>query len=40
MTVNAGPLSGTMDVDAFMAFLETRPNGEHRELIEGGPRIN
>ena len=29
------PWSGTMDVDAFMAFLETRPNGEHWELIEG-----
>ncbi len=24
-----------MDVDQFMAFLETRPNGEHWELIEG-----
>jgi len=29
------PLSGTMDVDEFMAFLETRPHGEHWELIEG-----
>lgn len=28
-------LSGTMDVDEFMAFLETRPDGEHWELIEG-----
>jgi Uma2 family endonuclease len=27
--------SGTMDVDEFMAFLETRPDGEHWELIEG-----
>jgi Uma2 family endonuclease len=37
MSVNAPaqPLSGTMDVDAFMAFLETRPNKEHWELIEG-----
>jgi Uma2 family endonuclease len=37
MTVNssAQPLSGTMDVDAFMAFLETRSNGEHWELIDG-----
>jgi Uma2 family endonuclease len=26
---------GTMDVDEFMAFLETRPHGEHWELIEG-----
>jgi Uma2 family endonuclease len=29
------PFSGTMDVDEFMAFLETRPHGEHWELIEG-----
>jgi Uma2 family endonuclease len=29
------PMSGTMDVDEFMAFLETRPHGEHWELIEG-----
>ncbi len=30
MTVNAParPLSGTMDVEEFMAFLETRPEGE------------
>jgi Uma2 family endonuclease len=37
MTVNAParPWSGTMDVDEFMAFLETRPEGEHWELIEG-----
>ena len=27
--------SGTMDVDEFMAFLETRPDEEHWELIEG-----
>lgn len=31
-----GPsLSGTMDVDEFMAFLETRPDEERWELIEG-----
>jgi Uma2 family endonuclease len=37
MTVNAPPqpLSGNMDVDEFMAFLETRPDEEHWELIEG-----
>ena len=37
MTLNAPsePFSGNMDVDAFMAFLETRPHGEHWELIEG-----
>ena len=37
MTVNAParPLSGAMDVDEFMAFLETRPKGEHWDLIEG-----
>jgi len=37
MTVNAPaqPLSGTMDVDEFMAFLGTRPDEEHWELIEG-----
>ncbi len=37
MNVNtpAQPFSGTMDVDEFMAFLETRPNGERWELIEG-----
>jgi Uma2 family endonuclease len=37
MTVNASarPLSGTMEVDEFMAFLETRPKGEHWHLIEG-----
>jgi Uma2 family endonuclease len=37
MIVNAPtqPWSGTMDVDEFMEFLETRPNGEHWELIEG-----
>jgi len=31
----APPLSGTMDVDEFMAFLEARPDGEHWELFEG-----
>lgn len=37
MNVNtsATPSSGSMDVDEFMAFLETRPNGELWELIEG-----
>jgi Uma2 family endonuclease len=27
--------SGTMDIDEFTAFLETRPDEEHWELIEG-----
>ena len=31
----APALSGTMDVEEFMAFLETRPNGERWDLIEG-----
>ena len=37
MNVNtpAQPSSGTMDVDEFMAFLETRPDGERWDLIEG-----
>jgi Uma2 family endonuclease len=37
MNVNAPelPFSGTMDVDEFMAFLQTRPKGEHWDLIEG-----
>jgi Uma2 family endonuclease len=36
MTVNApASLSRTMNVDEFMAFLETRPEGEHWDLIEG-----
>ena len=37
MTVNAParPFSGTMDVDEFTAFYETRPKGEHWQLIEG-----
>jgi Uma2 family endonuclease len=36
MNVNApASLSGTMDVDEFMAFMETRPKGEHWDLIEG-----
>ncbi len=36
MTVNApASLSGTMNVDEFMAFLETRPKGEHWDLVEG-----
>jgi hypothetical protein len=28
-------LSGNIDVDEFMAFLETRPKGERWDLIEG-----
>jgi Uma2 family endonuclease len=41
MTVNAPapksgmPKSGTMDVDKFMAFMQTRPKGEHWDLIDG-----
>jgi Uma2 family endonuclease len=37
MNVNAPaqPYSGTMDVDEFMAFMETRPDNERWELIEG-----
>jgi Uma2 family endonuclease len=37
MTVNAParPRSGTMDVDEFMAFLETRPEEGRWHLIEG-----
>jgi Uma2 family endonuclease len=36
MNTNApAALSGTMDVDEFMAFMETRPKGEHWDLIEG-----
>jgi Uma2 family endonuclease len=37
MTLNspAQSFSGTMDVDEFMAFLRTRPDEEHWELIEG-----
>jgi Uma2 family endonuclease len=36
MTVNTpAPRSGTMDVDEFMAFMETRPKGEHWDLIDG-----
>jgi Uma2 family endonuclease len=36
MTVNApASLSGTMNVDQFMAFMETRPKGEHWDLIGG-----
>src|SRR5260370_10832686 len=30
----APPLSGTIDVDEFMAFLETRPDDERWDLIE------
>jgi Uma2 family endonuclease len=37
MTVSAPPrpMSGNMDVDAFVTFLETRPHEERWELIEG-----
>src|SRR5437867_7927745 len=37
MNVNAPApaYSGTMDVDEFMAFLETRPDNERWDLIEG-----
>jgi len=37
MTVNAPPrpLTGAMDVDEFMAFLEMRPKEERWHLIEG-----
>lgn len=37
MNVNAPtqPFSGTMDIDEFMAFLETRPDDERWDLIEG-----
>jgi Uma2 family endonuclease len=36
MTLSSrAPLSGTMDVDEFMAFMETRPKGEHWDLIDG-----
>ena len=41
MTVNAParPYSGTMDVEEFMAFLETRPKEERWHLIEGTAEI-
>jgi Uma2 family endonuclease len=37
MTVDAPaePLAGTMDLDEFMTFFETRPKGERWDLIEG-----
>jgi Uma2 family endonuclease len=36
MTMNApAPQSGTMDIDEFMAFMQTRPKGEHWDLIDG-----
>jgi Uma2 family endonuclease len=35
MTADSAPLSGSMDVDEFMAFLEPRPDNEHWDLIEG-----
>src|SRR5438128_9033269 len=38
MNVNASvpATSGTMDLDEFMAFLQTRPDEERWDLIEGG----
>jgi Uma2 family endonuclease len=35
MNMDAPALSGTMDVDEFMAFVQTRPKGERWDLIEG-----
>src|SRR4051794_5286826 len=37
MSVNApvSVYSGTMDVDEFMTLLQTRPDGERWDLIEG-----
>jgi Uma2 family endonuclease len=35
LNTSATSLSGTMDIDEFMAFVETRPDEEHWELIEG-----
>ena len=35
MNAPALPYSGTMDVDEFMAFLDTRPKEERWDLIEG-----
>jgi hypothetical protein len=35
LNTSAPPLSGHMDIDEFMAFLETRPNEERWDLIEG-----
>jgi Uma2 family endonuclease len=37
VTVPAPSLSGTMDVDEFMAFVDTRPDEERWELIDGVP---
>jgi Uma2 family endonuclease len=39
MSVPAPPLSKTMDVDEFMAFVETRPDEERWELIDGVPMM-
>jgi Uma2 family endonuclease len=35
MNAPARPVAGTMDVDEFMAFVETRPKDESWDLIEG-----
>lgn len=35
MTVDSAPLFGSMDVDAFEAFLEPRPHNEDWDLIDG-----
>ena len=35
VTVDSAAFSTSMDVDEFMAFVETRPRGEDWELIEG-----
>ncbi len=35
MTVDSAASFASMDVDEFMAFVETRPHGEDWELIEG-----
>lgn len=37
VSVPAPSLSGTMDVDEFMAFVDTRPDEERWELIDGVP---
>jgi Uma2 family endonuclease len=37
VTVPTPPLSGTMNVDEFMAFVEARPDEERWELIDGVP---
>src|SRR4051812_22277933 len=39
VSVPAPVMSGTMDVDEFMAFAETRPDEERWELIDGVPMM-